>query len=41
MSSDFTGYKNAASYYKGKQMPESEIWAILKAKKIEQIRGLA
>lgn len=41
MSLNFTGWKGGKSYYKGLTMPEDKVWAILKAKKIEKIRGLS
>jgi len=39
MSLSFTGYKNGKCYFKGLEMPADKVWAILRAKKIQAIRG--
>jgi len=41
MSNSFTGYHGGDSYYNGQKMPESQIWAILRAEKIKQIRAVS
>lgn len=38
---NFTGWKNGKCYLNGQEMPESEVWAILKAEKVKQFKELS